>query len=45
VLDGNEDGEKEIQCGECGSRYRIKIEDNEIIEFEMLNQGGTYKEA
>ena len=45
VLDSNEDGVREVQCDECGARYRIKIEDGEVAEYTMLSQTRTYEEV
>jgi hypothetical protein len=45
VLDSNDDGEREIQCAECGTGYRIKLEEGEVVLYSKLNQTGKHKEA
>jgi DNA-directed RNA polymerase subunit RPC12/RpoP len=45
VLDSNEDGEKEVQCVECGTKYKIKLEEGEVVSNTMLNQTTKRKEA
>ena len=40
VLDGMEDGEKKVQCNECGRRYRITLQDNKVASFAKLGPEG-----
>ncbi len=38
VLDSNEDGERDIQCPECGAKYKIKLDEGEVVYFERVNK-------
>ncbi|HEX9896245.1 MAG TPA: hypothetical protein VGA85_01105 [Dehalococcoidales bacterium] len=38
VLDSNEDGDRQIQCPECGSKYQIKLEEGEVVYFAKLDK-------
>jgi len=44
VLDSNEDGDREVQCPECGARYKIKLNEGEVIHFERLDKIAKPKE-
>ena len=44
VLDNNEDGDREVQCPECGARYKIKLNEGEVIHFERLDKIAKPKE-
>lgn len=44
VLDSNEDGDREVQCPECGTKYRIKLEEGEVIYFDKLDKIAKPKE-
>lgn len=37
VLDSTEDGEREVQCAECGTRYKINLEEGEVVSFTKLS--------
>jgi len=37
VLDSSEDGENEVQCQECGSRYKIDLQQSQVKSFIRLN--------
>jgi phage FluMu protein Com len=44
VLDSNEDGDREVKCPECGTKYRIKLEEGEVVYFDRLNKMAKRKE-
>jgi hypothetical protein len=37
VLDSSQDGEREVQCMECDRRYRIKLEDGDVVTYDLLD--------
>lgn len=45
VLDSNEDGGKEVQCVECGTKYKIKLEDGEVVSNIRINQTAKPEEV
>ena len=44
VLDSNEDGHREVQCPECGTQYKIKLDEGEVVYFERVNKIAKHKE-
>lgn len=44
VLDSNEDGDREVQCPECGTKYKVKLEKGEVVRFEKLEKVAKRKE-
>ena len=45
ILDSNEDSEREVQCAECGTRYRIILEEGDVVSFTKLNRTAENKEV
>ena len=45
VLDSSEDGERKIQCPECGAEYTIKLDEGEVVQFQKLDKAAGSKES
>jgi DNA-directed RNA polymerase subunit RPC12/RpoP len=44
VLDSNENGDREVKCPECGTKYRVKLEEGEVVYFDRLDKTAKRKE-
>ena len=44
ILDSNQDGDRKVQCPECGTKYTIKLEEGEVVHFEKLEKVAKRKE-
>ena len=45
VLDSNDDGEREVQCAECGNRYKINLDEGEVVSLVQLKSKQESKEV